>query len=213
MVGQGVAMVFLNGVPARHTGEDQLAAAAVTGEQVGRDAVDDDDLVRGDDVLVEHDLRAQLRRAHAGQLVVVAAVVLVHLDALRDFLTDDADILFRRLLAVRALGEDDIHVFIGHTGQVQLVDHMNHVLGRAVPRARHIGNDEAHLVPLVEHFLQGLAADGMAHGLNGCLFHVAGRHRAAFQHFADMFFRQFDILRRLADSKSEFLKSHVLSLL
>ena len=52
-VGQGMAVIALNRFEAGYAGQDELAAAAETGKEVGRNPVDDDDLVGVDDVFIQ----------------------------------------------------------------------------------------------------------------------------------------------------------------
>ena len=52
-VSQSVAVVALDRFETGNAGQDEFAAAAVTGEEMGRNAIDDDDFVGVDNVFVE----------------------------------------------------------------------------------------------------------------------------------------------------------------
>ena len=54
-------------------------------------------------------------------------MVLVHPDPPGRFFSHHPDIFLRGLLPVGPLGKDDVHIFIRHTGQVQFIDHMDHI--------------------------------------------------------------------------------------
>ena len=95
-IGQGMAVIALNRFKARYAGQDEFATAAKTGEEVGRNAVDDDDLVGVDDVFIQLQRCAQLGCAAVDEGR-IHAVVLIGLDAVDDVLTADGDVFFRRL--------------------------------------------------------------------------------------------------------------------
>jgi len=126
-VSQSVAVVALDRFETGNAGQDEFAAAAVTGEEMGRNAIDDDDFVGVDNVFVEFQRRAELGRAAVDEGR-VHAVMLIGLDAADDFFTADADVFFRRLGAVRTLSEDNADVVIGDAGQVQFVDDVDEEL-------------------------------------------------------------------------------------
>lgn len=126
-VSQSVAVVALDRFETGNAGQDEFAAAAVTGEEVGRNAIDDDDFVGVDNVFVEFQRRAELGRAAVDEGR-VHAVMLIGFDAADDFFTADADVFFRRLGAVRTLSEDNADVVIGDAGQVQFVDDVDEEL-------------------------------------------------------------------------------------
>ena len=208
LVGQGVAVVRLDGVPSRHAGEDELAAAAVAREKMGGDAVHEDDFVRFRHVLVDPHRRAELRRAHEGEAVLIAAVVLDEADAARYFFAHHADVFFMGLSAVRALREDDGDVFIGNARQIQLIHHMDDELIGMIPCAGHVGADDADFIAFLHHFLKRSGTDGMTHTLDGRFLHVHSGRGIAFDHIGNVFFRKHDGLRARAETEFEFFQCH-----
>lgn len=110
-------MIALNRFKAGYAGQNELAAAAETGEEVGRNPVDDDDLVGVDDVFIQLQRRTQLGRAAVDEGR-VHTVMLIGLDAVDDFLTADGDVFFRRLGPMGSLGKDDVDIVVGNPGQV-----------------------------------------------------------------------------------------------
>ena len=94
-------MVALDRFKTGDARQDELAAAAVTGKEMGRNAVDDDDFVGVDDVFIEFQWCAELGRTEVDESR-IHAVVLIGLDAADDFFAADEDVFFRRLGAVRA---------------------------------------------------------------------------------------------------------------
>ena len=58
-----MTVIALNRFKAGYAGQDEFAAAAETGEEVGRNPVDDDDPVGVDDMFIQLQRSAQLGRA------------------------------------------------------------------------------------------------------------------------------------------------------
>ena len=197
-------MVALDRFKAGDARQDELAAAAVTGKEMGRNAVDDDDFVGVDDVFIEFQWCAELGRTEVDESR-IHAVVLIGLDAADDFFAADEDVFFRRLGAVRALGKDDVDVVIGDAGQVQFVDDIDKELIGMVPRAGDVGDDEADLIAFLDFFLQRGAADRMTHAVDRRLFDVDCRDVFPFHDPDNVFFRELDSLRSFTNIKSKFL--------
>ena len=186
-------MVALDRFKTGDARQDELAAAAVTGKEMGRNAVDDDNFVGVDDVFIEFQWCAELGRTEVDESR-IHAVVLIGLDAADDFFA-----------AVRALGKDDVDVVIGDAGQVQFVDDIDKELIGMVPRAGDVGDDEADLIAFLDFFLQRGAADRMTHAVNRRLFDVDGRDVFPFHDPDNVFFRELDSLRSFTNIKSKFL--------
>ena len=125
---ESVAVVDLDGLISGNAREDQLAAAAVACEEVRGDAVDDDDLICFDGVLIQPDRSASLGIADMDELVHLLAAVLVELHAMGQLFTDDSDVFFRGLFAVGALREEDADVIIRDAAAVQFIDDVDDVL-------------------------------------------------------------------------------------
>lgn len=202
VVCQSVAVVDLDGVPAGHAGEDELAAAAVAGEEVDGDAVDDDDLVRFHYVPVQPDRCAPGGVACVDEIFLVPAVMLVEADPASHFLTDYADIFFV------GLGEEDADITVRDAGAVQLIHDMDNVLFGMVPRAGHVGADDAYLVAGLHLVCQRGGADGMAHAVKRCLLYVHGRRGAPFDDGGNMFLRQLAGLCSFSKSECKCFHSH-----
>ena len=201
---QRIAVVDLNGFITSNARENQLSAAAVACEEVGGDAVDDDDLVSIDCMLIDPDRSAQLRIADMDEFVLVLAVMLVQLDAGSDFLADDADIFLRRLRSVSALGKEDADIAVRNFCAVQFIDDMDDELIGMVPCTGNISAYNADLVALSDDFLQRAAADRMAHAFQCGFFHVTSGRRISFKNIGNMFFREHDFLSSLAEAEFEF---------
>ncbi len=201
-------MVFLDRFIACHARKDQLAAAAVTGKEVGGDAIDHDDLVCFYRVLVQPYRCAAGRVAYVHQFIHGFAAMLIQFDTLCHFFADDCNVFFRRLFAVGALGKEDAHIFIGDAGEIQFVHDVDHILVGMIPSAGDVGAHDAHLVAFGNSFLQRFAADGVSHTVDGGFLHVTGRHRISFQYIGNMFLRQHDFLRAFAKSKFKFFQCH-----
>ena len=201
---QRIAVIDLNGFITGNARENQLSAAAVACEEVGGDAVDDDDLVSIDCMLIDPDRSAQLRIADMDEFVLVFAVMLVQLDTGSDFLADDADIFFRCLRSVSALGKEDADIAVRDLCAVQFIDDMDDELIRMVPCTGNISAYNADFVALSDDFLQRAAADRMAHAFQCGFFHVASGRRISFKNIGNMFFREHDFLSSLAEAEFEF---------
>lgn len=196
-------MIALNRFKAGYAGQDEFAAAAETGEEVGRNPVDDDDLVGVDDMFIQLQRCAQLGRAAVDEGR-VHTVMLIGLDAVDDFLTADGDVFFRRLGPVGSLRKDDVDVVVGNPGQVQFIDDVDEELVGMIPRACNIGDDQADFITGLYLFGQGGAADGVAHAVHRRFFYVDGGDVLSFHDVGNMFFRQFDGLCRFTNTESKF---------
>ena len=201
---ESVAVVDLDGLISGNAREDQLAAAAVACEEVRGDAVDDDDLIRFDGVLIQPDRSASLGVADMDELVHLLAAMLVELHAMGQLFTDDSDVFFRGLFSVGALREEDADVIIRDAAAVQFIDDVDDVLIGMVPDAGDISADDADLVAFGNDFGERLAADRVTHTFQGSGFDVAGRSRSAFKDVEDMFLRQGNFLGGLAKTEFKF---------
>ena len=201
---ESVAVVDLDGLISGNAREDQLASAAVACEEVRGDAVDDDDLICFDGVLIQPDRSASLGIADMDELVHLLAAVLVELHAMGQLFTDDSDVFFRGLFAVGALREEDADVIIRDAAAVQFIDDVDDVLIGMVPDAGDVSADDADLVAFGNDFGERLAADRVTHTFQGSGFNVAGRSRGAFEDVEDVFFRQGNFLGGLAKAEFKF---------
>ena len=184
--------------------EDELAAAAEACHVVGGDGIDEDDLVRIYDALVDPDFGAEGGLSEVGLLGFVGGDMLVHGDAAGDFFADAGDVLFVGVGAVGALCKDYVDVLVGDAGEVQLIYDVDQKFGGAVPGAGDVGDDEADFVAALYDFLQRGTADRASHSSKGRFFDVAGGCRDAFQDVRNMVFRQHDGLHAAAECEFEF---------
>ena len=198
-----MAVVALDRFETGNAGQDELAAAAVTGKEMGRNTVDDDDFIGVDDVFIEFQRCAEFRRAKVDEGR-IHAIVLISLDTADDFFATDDDVFFRCLSAVRTLGKDDVNVVIRDAGQVQFVDDIDEKLIGMVPSAGDVGDDEADFIAFLNFFLQRGAANRMTHAVDCGLLDINGRDVFSFHDPDDVFFWEHNSLCSFTNIKSKF---------
>ena len=143
---QGQVVVFHDGLPAGDARQDALAAAAVARHEVVHHAAGEDDLVAGQGPLVQPHRRAVAGGAHIGQVLLVRADVVHHLNPVVNGLCHKADLLLLCLLAMGAGGGEDQDVLIPDAGGLQLPDQDGDIGVRRLPAAGDVRDDDAHLV-------------------------------------------------------------------
>ena len=160
-------------------------------------AAAEDDLVRFQRGLVDHDGRTARGRAHLDEVGILAALMVHDADATGHIGGDEAGMLFRRMAAMRARGHQQGHVRVGDAAGAERGHHFRHIDLRRLPEAGNIGDDDADLVPGLHDGLQSRGIHGLAQGAAHHLrrrqrrqVHGIGQHfggKAAIGHIKEAF--------------------------
>ncbi len=153
---QRMAMILLHRIPTGDPRQNQFPPAAVAREKMRRDPIHQNDPIRFDHVPIQPHRRPDLRIAHVDQLILIATVVLHQTNATAHLLAHRADILLRRMRAMRPLRENNHLILIRDPGRIQLIHDMNHKIRRMIPRTRHIRAHETHLLTRLYNLRQRL---------------------------------------------------------
>ena len=176
------AVVDAHGFHRCAPGENRLAPAAVAREVVVHDRARQNDVVDVAELFVDPDGRTARGGAEVFEVFRAGRNRVVGLQAPRNVRTHLCDDFFVGHFAVRAEGENDLHVRVGNAESVEFVHENGHEV-EAVRNARRVVADEGHGVAGLHDLFERGRADRVTYGVEHRFGDVLDNGKVGRAHF------------------------------